>query len=290
MTYLTDRPGTDLAAITEAEYLRFCEYFYRRTGISFGDNKRYYVDKRLLDRINKTGAESFDRYFDRLRRRDSAAEIEHLINLFTINETYFYREEHQFDCLVQNILPELVEQRRAGDRIRIWSMPCSTGEEPYSIAIHLLENWARVDDFNIEIIASDIDTNVLRAAAAGLYDARSLQRLPRELVRRYFTPVAGDQWRLIDAIRQSVRFTQLNASDEAAMRAVSQVDVIFCRNMLIYFDDRSRRQTVELFYDALVQGGFICLGHSESMSRISPLFTVRGFAQAIVYQKTGRPR
>jgi chemotaxis protein methyltransferase CheR len=290
MTYLTERPGTELASITEAEYLRFCEYFYRRTGISFGDNKRYYVDKRLLDRINKTGAGSFDNYFDRLRRRDSATEIEHLINLFTINETYFYREEHQFACLVQSILPELVQRRRPGDRIRIWSMPCSTGEEPYSIAIHLLEKWPRVDDFNIEIIATDIDTNVLRAAEAGVYDARSLQRLSRDLVRRYFTPLPGDQWQLIEAIRQSVRFTRLNASDPEAMRAMTQIDVIFCRNMLIYFDDRSRRQTVELFYDALVQGGFICLGHSESMSRISPLFTVRGFAQAVVYQKLGGPR
>jgi chemotaxis protein methyltransferase CheR len=285
-----ERPSVETLAITEAEYQKFCEYFYRQTGISFGDNKRYFVDKRLIDRIGKTGAGSFAVYFDRLRRRDASPEIERLINLCTVNETYFFREDHQFTCLVNNVLPELVANRRKGASIRIWSMPCSTGEEPYSIAIQLLENWKLVDDYDVEIIASDIDTNVLHAAAEGIYDTRSLQRLSRDLISRYFVPVGSEQFRLIDAIRQSVRFIQINASDPAAMRAQAYIDVIFCRNMLIYFDDRSRLQTVELFYDCLSQGGFICLGHSESMSRISSLFTVRSFPQATIYQKTGGPR
>jgi chemotaxis protein methyltransferase CheR len=290
MAIIAQYPGTDSLAITEPEYQKFCEYFYRRTGISFGDNKRYFVDKRLIDRIQKTKAESFERYFDGLRRRDASDEIEHLINLLTVNETYFYREDHQLECLVSGILPELAAGRRKGDRIRIWSMPCSTGEEPYSIAMYLLENWPQVDDYDIEIMASDIDTNVLRAAEAGVYDARSLHRLSRDLVQRYFVAAGADGFRLIDAVRQSVRFTQVNASDLGAMRAFVNLDIIFCRNMLIYFDDRSRLQTVESFYDSLAQGGFICLGHSESMSRISPLFSVRKFPQAIVYQKCGEPR
>jgi chemotaxis protein methyltransferase CheR len=275
--------------ITESEYRKFCEFFYRRTGISFGENKRYYVDKRLIDRIERTKSVSFDRYFDGLRRHDANAEIENLVNLLTVNETYFYREVEQFDCLANGMLPELVANRRKGDRIRIWTMPCSTGEEPYSIAIYLLENWPQVDDYDIEIMASDIDTHVLRTAEAGLYDKRSLHRLSPDLVRRYFEP-AGASFRLISAIRQSVRFSQVNASDAAAMRGFRNLDVIFCRNMLIYFDDQSRRQAVESFYDGLNQGGFICLGHSESMSRISSLFGVRKFPQAIVYQKNGGPR
>jgi chemotaxis protein methyltransferase CheR len=277
-------------AITETEYQKFCEYFYRRTGISFGENKRYFVDKRLIERIEKTGVVSFERYFDGLRRRADNGEIERLINLFTVNETYFYREVEQFDCLVHGILPELVARRHKGDRIRIWTIPCSTGEEPYSIAIYLLENWAKVDDYDIEILASDIDTNVLRAAQMGVYDARSLQRLSRELVRRYFVPAGAEGFRLIDPIRESVRFTQVNASESDAMRGFANLDVIFCRNMLIYFDDLSRRRTADALYDSLAQGGFICLGHSESMSRISPLFAIRKFPQAIVYQKCGGPR
>jgi chemotaxis protein methyltransferase CheR len=290
MTTLLPAVNASSVTITEADYRKFCEYFYRRTGILFADNKQYFVDKRLIERIVKTRSESFAHYFERLRRHDAGGEIESLVNLFTINETYFYREDHQLDCLASNILPELVAGRPKGGRVRIWSMPCSTGEEPFSIAIHLLENWAQVDDYDIEIMASDIDTNVLRAAEAGIYDTRALHRLPRELVRRYFTPSGGAGFQLIDAVRQSVRFTQVNASDAAAMRAYTHLDVIFCRNMLIYFDDQSRRRVAESFYDSLSQGGFICLGHSESMSRISPLFAVRKFPQAIVYQKTGGPR
>jgi len=289
MSVLAQR-STATLSISEAEYQKFCEFFYRRTGISFGDNKRYFVDKRLIGRIEKTGASGVEDYFERLRRRDASGEIEALINLLTINETYFYREDHQLDCLVNGILPELVAGRRKGDRIRIWSMPSSTGEEPYSIAIYLLENWPQVDDYDIEIMASDIDTNVLRAAEAGVYDARSLHRLSPALARKYFVTAGADGFRLIDAIRRSVRFNKVNASDAAEMAAFVNIDVIFCRNMLIYFDDRSRRQVVESFYDSLGDGGFICLGHSESMSRISSLFAVRKFPQAIVYQKSGGPR
>ncbi len=271
--------------ITPAEFRRFCEFFYRRTGISFGDNKRYFVDKRLVERIQATASSSFDIWFESLRRRDVTREIEQLINLFTVNETYFYREDHQLACLTGSILPEIVAGRRKGARVRIWSMPCSTGEEPYSIALYLLENWPAVDDFDIEIMASDIDTDVLRMAATGVFDSRSLHRLPRELVKRYFTSAGADGHRLIDAVRQAVRFNQVNATDVAAMRAYDRIDVIFCRNMLIYFDDLSRRQVVELFFESLVEGGFICLGHSESMSRISSLFTPRRFPEAIVYQR-----
>ena len=290
MSALAHQGKPDPITITEPEYGKFCEFFYRRTGISFAENKRYYVDKRLIDRIRKTGTISFQRYFDGLRRSDAQGEIEHLVNLLTVNETYFYREVEQFDCLVKGILPELVAHRRKGDRIRIWTMPCSTGEEPYSIAIYLLENWPQVDDYDIEILASDIDTNVLRSAEAGVYDTRSLHRLSPDLVRRYFESAGPGRFRLISSIRESVRFNQLNASDAGAMRAFAGIDVIFCRNMLIYFDDQSRRKTVESFYDSLNQGGFICLGHSESMSRISSLFAIRKFPQAIVYQKNGGPR
>jgi len=290
MAILAQRSSAATVIVTDSEYRKFCEYFYRRTGISFGENKRYYVDKRLIDRIQKTATGSFERYFDSLRRHDANDEIERLINLFTINETYFYREHEQFDCLVNGILPELIRDRRKGDRVRIWTMPCSTGEEPYSIAIYLLENWSKVDDYDIEIVGSDIDTSVLRAAEMGVYDARSLHRLSRDLVSRYFIPAGVDGFRLIDAIRQSVRFSQVNASDAAAMSGYAYLDVIFCRNMLIYFDDQSRRQVAESFYDSLAQGGFICLGHSESMSRISSLFAIRKFPQAIVYQKCGGHR
>lgn len=149
----------------------------------------------------------------------------------------------------------------------------------------MLENWPRVDDYNVEIVASDIDTHALAMAKAGIYNARSLQYVPKETVRRYFTEIGNNRFEIIPAIRESIEFTTVNVNDRSQTRSYRSFDVIFCRNLLIYFDDVSRRQAAEAFYDALNPGGFICLGHSESMSRMSALFTVRKFPQAIVYQK-----
>jgi chemotaxis protein methyltransferase CheR len=272
-------------AISEADYEKFREFFYRQTGISFGDNKQYFVDKRLIERIQKTGAENFSRYFSTLKRSDSTAEFEQLINLLTVNETYFFREDHQFDCMARHILPEIIARKRKGERLRIWSMPCSTGEEPYSIAIFLLEHFQAVDDFDIEIIGSDIDTKVLAAARLAIYEKRALHRLSHTLVQRYFNALPDHQFRLSETLRDSVRFTQVNCTAAAAMLPYTQIDLIFCRNMLIYFDDQSRLTAAQHFYNCLAPGGFICLGHSESMARISAIFTPRSFPQGMVYQK-----
>lgn len=275
--------------VTGADFARFCEFFYRRTGILFTPAKRYFVDRRLAERLDATGSRSFAVYFARLRT-DADREVEALINAFTVNETYFYREDHQLRCLTASLLGDIVASKVAGATVRIWSMPCSTGEEPYSVAIWLLENWPEVDRYDVEIVGSDIDTRALAAAEAGLYGERALMRLPPELVTRYFEPAAtalGPEWRIIADLRGSVRFSACNLMDAGAMAAQGRFDVVFCRNVLIYFDDASRRVAADNLYDCLVPGGFACLGHTESMSRISPLFKVCRHADAIVYQ---RPR
>jgi chemotaxis protein methyltransferase CheR len=207
------------------------------------------------------------------------------INAFTVNETYFYREDHQLRCLSTDLLPERTRRKTRGDAIRIWSVPCSTGEEPYSIAVWLLENWAEVDAYDIEIIGSDIDTQVVEAAQAGVFGKRALMRLPAELIDRYFTRLDEDRWQILEELRTSVRFTAVNLVEAEDTRAHGRFDVIFCRNVLIYFDDRSRRIAAENLFDNLQPGGFICLGHTESMSRISPLFEVARYADAIVYRR-----
>jgi chemotaxis protein methyltransferase CheR len=250
--------------------------------MAFDEGKRYYIERRVVDRMAATASTSFISYFARLRA-DIGGEIEQLINSFTVNETYFYREDHQLRCLTRDLLSEVTGARRAG--IRIWSVPCSTGEEPYSIAMWLLENWPPVDAHDIELVGSDIDTQVLEAARRGLFGKRALMRLPPALIARYFTPVAENTWRILDVLRESVSFTQVNLVDRAGVRAQGQFDVIFCRNVLIYFDDASRRLAAENLYESLVPGGFLCLGHSESMSRISPLFEICRFADAIVYRR-----
>ena len=262
---------------------RFDDILCARTGMSFGETKRYYVERRLRERIVACSAASLDAYLNRLRA--DPAEVQAVINSFTVNETYFYREEHQFRSLSHDILPEIVAGRGPGDKVRIWSLPCATGEEAYSIALWRLENWRMVDAYNVEIVGSDIDTRALNAARAGLYDERSVGRLPAQVLDEYFEPRSGGFSQIIADLIESVTFTPANLVDQASMRVNGAFEVIFCRNALIYFDDASRRIAARNLYECLNPGGFLCLGHSESMSRMSRHFTQRRFADAIVYQR-----
>jgi chemotaxis protein methyltransferase CheR len=270
--------------ITDEDFLKFKEFFYRKTGINFELTKRYFVDKRLVERIKATNTENFRGYFALLRFQPSGEELQQLTNLMTVNETYFLREEYQFKCLVNSILPEIVQRKKGRDPIRIWCIPSSSGEEPYSVAMYLQETWPGIADWDVEIISSDIDTNILRRARAGRYSIRSVQHMPAVWLEKYFTGVKNE-YQLCDDLRQAVEFTRVNLSEPADTLRYRNFDIIFCRNLLIYFDDLSRKTAAEAFYEVLNPGGYICLGHSESMSRISPLFKVCKFPEAIVYRK-----
>jgi len=276
--------------LTEEEFRRLCEYLYRRTGMVFTEAKRYYVERRVLERMSATGSGSFASYFARLRT-DVRGEIAQFVNAFTVNETYFYREDHQLKCLTSDLLAHTVHNKKKGAAIRIWSAPCSTGEEPYSVAMWLLENWPLVDEYAIEIVGSDIDTRVVEEARAGIFGKRALMRLPPHLIEKYFIALSDQTWQILDDLRNSVEFSAVNLIESEQTRPHGRFDVIFCRNVLIYFDDAARRIAAENLYENLTPGGFICLGHTESMSRISSLFEVRRFADAIVYQRpTGSAR
>lgn len=270
---------------TDEEIDRFREHLYRRTGMWFGDAKRYYIERRAAERLAATGNNDVADYFARLRT--DAAERQALVNAFTVNETYFYREEHQLACLGRSLLPDIVSTRRPGDKVRIWSAPCSTGEEPYSIALWLLENWRMVDAYNIEIVGSDIDSQALEAARAGVYAERALSRLPQPVRDTYFEPLKRHRWKIIDDLRESVTFTPANLMETSGLGEQGLFDVIFCRNVLIYFDDASREAAAANLYDRLVPGGYLCLGHTESMSRIDDRFVSRRFDEAIVFQRPG---
>lgn len=269
--------------LSPPELIRLCDFLYRRTGMLFGETKRYYIDRRVAERVSATGSLSFAAYFSLLVSDLSEAEL--LINSFTVNETYFYREEHQLRCLTHSLLPEIITRKRPGDRIRIWSVPCSTGEEPYSIAIWLLENWRLVDAYNVEILGSDIDTSVLTHALIGEYGQRAVSRLPADVRDAYFQAVEDDRWQLIDDIKESVAFRSANLIDAQSLADEGQFDVIFCRNVLIYFDDEARSRAVHHLYDAMAPGAYICLGHTESMGRISTRFKSVRFPDAVVYQR-----
>lgn len=280
----SENQGDRAPHVTPEDVRRLCEFLYRRTGMLFAEDKRYFIDRRLDERIAATGAASFQSYFA-LLRSDADREVEHLINAFTVNETYFFREEHQLRCMTSDLLKAVVAEKRPDEPIRIWSVPCATGEEPYSIGIWLMEHFPQVDDYQIEIVGSDIDTRVLQSASAGVYGRRALMKLPRDVVARYFEAMADDTFRIDAGLRDSIQFTDVNLVDTHDMARYRNFDIIFCRNVLIYFDDASRRLAAENLYDCLRPGGFICLGHSETMSRISSLFSVRRYPDAIVYQR-----
>ena len=273
------------AHVTLEEVRRLCEFLYRRTGMLFTEDKRYYIDRRIDERMVATGAISFQSYFA-LLRAGSEDEVEHLVNAFTVNETYFFREEHQLRCMTSNLLNDIVKRKRAEDPIRIWSVPCASGEEPYSIGIWLMENFREVDNYQIEIVGSDIDTRALASAAEGVYGPRSLMKLPGDLVSRYFEKNnSADSFQIDAGLRNSIHFTEVNIIDLRDMARYREFDIIFCRNVLIYFDDTSRRIAAENLYECLRPGGFVCLGHSETMSRITSLFSVCRYPDAIVYQR-----
>ncbi|WP_100207605.1 CheR family methyltransferase [Sphingomonas elodea] len=270
--------------VSDDDFRQFRDYFHRETGIHFDSSKRYFVDKRLSERVRETESISAKAYLTRLAQGGADIELQHLINAMTVNETYFLREEYQFKALVESVLPEIVARRSHRRPIRIWCVPSSTGEEPYSVALYLIERWPALATWDVEILSSDIDTEVLERARIGRYSPRSVQHLPRAWLARHFTR-CGDDYQLSHEVRDAVHFTRCNLAAPRETRAFRDIDVIFCRNLLIYFDDASRRQAADALYDALAPGGFVMLGHSESMARMSSLFRARKFPQAIVHQR-----
>ena len=274
--------GPDVS-LSEEELRLVTSFIYCWTGMTFGEGKRYYIERRIAERIVKSGCRNASSYLAQLTV--DAAEREILTNAFTINETYFYREEHQFAALSKEILPAIVANKRPGDLIRIWSVPCSTGDEAYSIAIWLLEHWPLVDAYNVEIVGSDIDTATVEAAKAGNFSARALARLPAAVIENFFEAEHHHRRKIIDDLRESVRFTAANLFDGTSLGEMGAFDVIFCRNLLIYFDDASRLIAAQNLHDRLVPGGYLCLGHSESMARISDRFTMVRLDDAIVYRR-----
>lgn len=270
-------------SLSAAEIVQVSELVHHLTGMIVGETKRYFIERRIGHRMAATGHLTVARYLAFVAKEVS--EQQQLINAFTVNETYFYREDYHLAALGSTILPAIVADRSPGDLVRIWSMPCATGEEAYSIALWLLENWAMVDAYNIEIVGSDIDTDALEAARAGEFGSRSLERLPQQVLDRFFEQERGSKRKIIDDLRESVHFVHANVIDAGSLAGLGTFDVILCRNLLIYFDEAARAVAAENLYRSLAMGGYLCLGHSESMTRTSQRFELHRLPQASVYRK-----
>jgi len=272
--------------LSKENFAKIGEFIYRKSGIALEEDKHY--DK-LTKYINKRSQEleidSFRKYFFKLRFDDKeGSEFQELMNGMTVNETYFYREKEQFEVLANHILPELHAKLPKHQPLRILSSPCSTGEEPYSMILHILEEAKVVEERDIEVVGIDIDSTVIQKAKASKYSERSIHAIPKGVLGQWFKK-DGLGYALSDELHGSVDFKVCNIFDKIQMRKLGKFDVIFSRNMLIYFDDASRKEVAMTFYEMLNPGGYVLLGHAEYMSRIVSVFKAKKVDTTLIYQK-----
>ncbi len=257
------------------------------SGIAIPQSKRYLLESRLAHRLRATGCASFEEYYYLLRYGTTKEpEQVRMIESITTNETFFFREPTHLCAFREEILPALMETRRAEGQstIRIWSAACSTGEEPYTLAMVLHEMASDVSGMQIQILASDINESVIRSARRAIYGENALRHLPATMRRDYF--VAADHGvRLRDDIKAAVRFANLNLLDRERLMLLQGMDIIFCKNVLIYFDLAVRRAVVANLYDVLAPGGILIIGQTESLHDISRSFIPVRVNGGIVYKK-----
>lgn len=262
------------------------EFIYRKSGIFLEEEKHFEKLAKFIDaRCGVLKFDNFRKYFFKLRFEDKEGEeFQELMNAVTVNETYFFREKDQFEVLVNSLLPELHRSMPASKPIRILSSPCSTGEEPYSIVLHIVEEGKVVEQRDIEVVGIDIDSTVIKKAQLAKYSDRSVHAIPKNILAKWFKKNSAG-YELGADLHGSVDFQVANVFDKAQMRKLGKFDVIFSRNMLIYFDDASRKEVAMTFYDMLNPGGYVLLGHAEYMSRIVSVFKARKIDATLIYQK-----
>lgn len=271
----------------EFQLLRDC--IYGHCGIYFDSDSKYILEKRLSRRLTDLEIPTFYDYYHYLKyNRNKDQELMDIMDVLTTNETYFFRESFQLKAFTDEVIPELVKIKSArGNRsLRIWSAGCSTGEEPYTIAM-LLSEIPELTGWNIEIIGTDISQRVLQHARRAVYGKASFRTTEEHYLLKFFSPQDGG-YKVNDAIRNLVTISHLNLFDTNRMIMLGKVDLIFCRNVIIYFDLVAKKRVAESFHNTLYDGGFLLLGHSESLMNVTTLFTLRHFKNDMIYQRPDR--
>jgi chemotaxis protein methyltransferase CheR len=272
--------------LADEEFRLLRDFVYQHCGLHFTEDSKYLLEKRLGKRLQHHKLKNFKDYYYLLRYgRQKEEELNEVVDALTTNETYFFREDFQLKTFTQEILPEIRERKaREGDkRLRIWSAGCSTGEEPYTIAMLLLDIPA-FSDWQVDIIGTDISHKVLQTARKGVYGAASFRSTDPALQRRFFAEADGKH-RIADSVKKLVSISHLNLFDTPRVALLGKMDVIFCRNVIIYFDLAAKKRVVENFYQRLRPEGFLLLGHSESLMSITNAFALRHYTNDMVYQR-----
>lgn len=281
-------PLSNNITMVEEEFRLLRDLVYGFCGLWFDDQNAYLLEKRLNKRLHSLKIGTFRDYYQFLRfNRKRDQELEEVVNLLTTNETYFFREEYQLKAFTDEIVPEICATRTvcsAIRRLRIWSAGCSTGEEPYTIAMLLLEMDC-LHDWQIEIIGTDISQRVLQQARRATYGSSAFRSTDSYFKNKYFQPQPDGSYKVSDRVKDLVTISHLNLLDSERMRMLGCFDLIFCRNVIIYFDQAAKKKVIESFHQMLPEGGYLLLGHSESLMNITTLFNLRHFKNDMVYQK-----
>jgi chemotaxis protein methyltransferase CheR len=270
--------------LTDTEFRLFRELIYNLCGIALNDNKRVLVQSRLQKRLREHQLTRFSEYYDLIQRQGEAgSELGVLVNCITTNKTDFFREPHHFEFVAQKVVPEVVQRAAYGElprRLRVWHAGCSTGEEPYSLAMTLTDALQGQGSWDVRQIASDIDTVVLAHAESGIYDQEKVAQIPELTLRKYFLRGRAERsgfYKVRPELRAQIKFMQINLLDKTwPFPANVQFDMIFCRNVVIYFDKPTQRALFARYQQALRPGGYLFIGHSESLLGISESFDSLG--------------
>jgi chemotaxis protein methyltransferase CheR len=261
--------------LTDSEFKRLRELVHARTGIALSEAKRELLYGRLARRLRKLKLGSFAEYCQ-LVESDESAELQELTNAITTNLTSFFREDYHFKQLAAEALPQIEVQRSGLRRIRLWSAGCSTGEEPYSLAVVMRETLAHLSGWDIKLLATDIDSKVVATAIEGAYAAERFKGVSPERVKHWFREIAGRPglFAASSALKSLITFKQLNLLDSWPMKG--PFDVIFCRNVVIYFDKATQRSLFDRMADLQEPGGWLFIGHSENLLNVTRRYKLVG--------------
>lgn len=258
-------------------------------GLYFDDNMQYKLEDRLNRRLKIHHMNDFREYYRFLRYSEKRNdELREIMDILTVNETYFFREQEQLAAFSKKILQELKERNKDKKKINIWSAGCSTGEEPYTIAMLIIEDGG-FNGWKINILGTDISERVLKAAREGVYKKNSFRTTNPYFINAYFQKQLNEDQKISDKVKKLVTFSRLNLFDILKIKLIGEIDVIFCRNVLIYFNRDARKDVIENFHETLVEGGYLLLGHAESLINISTAFRLQYIENDIVYQKPVKP-
>jgi chemotaxis protein methyltransferase CheR len=272
--------------MSQAVFVELRTHIYALCGIFFADNKIYLLEDRLSKRLDDMNLSSYEEYLYYLKYDPSKnIELKHLYDSITTNETSFYRDLPQLTAFIDAALPMALQNKPKNDRVlRIWSAGCSTGEEPYTLAMMIMETGLLSQGWKVEILASDISERVLTSARNGVYTQYSVRNTPPHILKKYFTATPAG-YSVRPDVRRMVSFMSINLFDATQVRNAMNIDVIFCRNVIIYFDDNSKRKVMGYFCDRIVDNGLLILGFSETLINITRAFKPKGINKCVVYQK-----